>query len=112
MGELPPSAPLLGPPFPASSPSSSSLFSPPTLGGASTTNPPPSSNPEVGKWVAVREWVQCFTCNKWRKLPLGMPSETLPDRWLCEKNNWDASFADCRIPEEEKEEGEREMGEQ
>lgn len=42
----------------------------------------------------VRHWVQCERrgCKKWRRLPLGMTPEDLPDKWYCEMNTWDPEY--------------------
>ena len=39
----------------------------------------------------IRHWVQCERrgCKKWRRLPVGMTPEQLPEKWYCEMNTWD-----------------------
>uniref|UniRef100_A0A4W3JG48 MORC family CW-type zinc finger 3 n=1 Tax=Callorhinchus milii TaxID=7868 RepID=A0A4W3JG48_CALMI len=44
-------------------------------------------------------WVQCDSCLKWRKLPDGITSDNLPDKWFC-INNPDPQFRNCTVPEE------------
>ncbi|XP_075189054.1 MORC family CW-type zinc finger protein 3-like [Anomaloglossus baeobatrachus] len=44
-----------------------------------------------------QNWVQCDTCNKWRKLPDGV--EAPPDDWFCQMNS-DPKFRDCSVDEE------------
>lgn len=31
-------------------------------------------------------WVQCDNCLKWRRLPDGVESQNLPDKWFCYSN--------------------------
>jgi len=47
-----------------------------------------------------QEWVQCENCEKWRKLPLRISAEDLPDKWYCHMNTWDPSTASCDVAEE------------
>ena len=49
-------------------------------------------------------WVQCNRCQKWRKAPLSIDPETLPDVWHCAMNHWAPHMAKCSIKEEEDEE--------
>ncbi|XP_030642281.1 MORC family CW-type zinc finger protein 3a [Chanos chanos] len=46
-----------------------------------------------------QNWVQCDSCRKWRKLPDGINTDKLPDRWLCPMN-LDPQFRSCQAPEE------------
>ncbi|XP_061411163.1 uncharacterized protein LOC133344883 isoform X2 [Lethenteron reissneri] len=34
--------------------------------------------------ICEDNWVQCDTCDKWRKLPLGTNLDTLPEKWGCD----------------------------
>jgi hypothetical protein len=34
------------------------------------------------------EWVQCDQCGKWRRLPLAINPDALPDRWDCSMITW------------------------
>ncbi|KAL7069072.1 CW-type Zinc Finger family protein [Cryptosporidium serpentis] len=45
-------------------------------------------------------WAQCEICKKWRRLPLGMNPDTLPDEWVCSMNTWDISYNSCEALEE------------
>ena len=49
------------------------------------------------------QWVQCEhrNCKKWRKVPAHIDTNTLPDIWYCEMNNWDAETANCTAPAQE-----------
>lgn len=49
-------------------------------------------------------WVQCNRCNKWRKAPLSIDPESLPDVWHCAMNHWAPHMAKCSIKEEEDDE--------
>ena len=53
----------------------------------------------------VWNWVQCERrqCRKWRRLPMNVDPETLPDRWECSMNTWDPPHASCQAPEEQDE---------
>ncbi|KAJ8246675.1 hypothetical protein GJAV_G00254160 [Gymnothorax javanicus] len=44
-------------------------------------------------------WVQCYSCQKWRKLPDGIDSSKLPEEWFCYKNP-DPKFRTCTADEE------------
>ena len=57
-------------------------------------------------------WVQCNRCSKWRKAPLSIDPESLPDIWHCGMNDWAPNMAKCSAKEEEDEpEPMREYGE-
>ena len=51
------------------------------------------------------EWIQCCSCNKWRKIPKHSTSEgvvklkDLPDDWTCGMAGW--LEGKCEVPEEE-----------
>ncbi|KAH9258938.1 hypothetical protein BASA81_002558 [Batrachochytrium salamandrivorans] len=49
------------------------------------------------------EWVQCDRCQKWRKLPLGVSPDLLPEVWYCENNSWDPVYSSCQVGEETEE---------
>ncbi len=34
--------------------------------------------------IEIQEWVQCVTCSKWRKIPSGVDSKSLPEDWSCD----------------------------
>ncbi|XP_065107824.1 uncharacterized protein [Paramisgurnus dabryanus] len=46
-----------------------------------------------------QNWVQCDDCLKWRKLPDGIDTDKLPDKWFCHMNP-DTQFRRCDEPEE------------
>ena len=48
------------------------------------------------------EWVQCDHpfCLKWRRVPAFVNMKSLPDKWVCTDNYWDASKASCDVAEE------------
>lgn len=50
---------------------------------------PPESN---------NAWVQCDSCEKWRRVPWNVDAEKLPDRWECIMNHWDLDKATCSSP--------------
>ena len=45
-------------------------------------------------------WVQCESCKKWRRVGWHIDSESLPDKWFCEMNTWDAEGATCSAPQD------------
>jgi len=51
----------------------------------------------------VWNWVQCerAACRKWRRLPLSLKPEALPDAWVCSMNTWDQRFASCEAAQED-----------
>ncbi|XP_017562053.1 MORC family CW-type zinc finger protein 3a [Pygocentrus nattereri] len=46
-----------------------------------------------------QNWVQCDGCLKWRKLPDGIDTEKLPEKWFCHLNP-DPQFRSCTAEEE------------
>ncbi|KAB5576854.1 hypothetical protein PHYPO_G00203300 [Pangasianodon hypophthalmus] len=46
-----------------------------------------------------QSWVQCDKCLKWRKLPDGIDTKLLPDKWFCRMNP-DPQFRSCTVEEE------------
>ncbi|XP_054643460.1 MORC family CW-type zinc finger protein 3a isoform X2 [Dunckerocampus dactyliophorus] len=44
-------------------------------------------------------WVQCDSCQKWRKLPDGIDCSRLPDNWFCHMNP-EPQFRNCEVLEE------------
>nr|XP_057937266.1 MORC family CW-type zinc finger protein 3a [Doryrhamphus excisus] len=44
-------------------------------------------------------WVQCDSCQKWRKLPDGIDCSRLPDSWFCHMNP-EPQFRNCEVEEE------------
>ncbi|KAK7248222.1 hypothetical protein SO694_00081185 [Aureococcus anophagefferens] len=51
----------------------------------------------------VWNWVQCEkrSCRKWRRIPMSMDPDSLPDTWTCNMNHWDQRFASCAAEEED-----------
>uniref|UniRef100_A0A7S2K873 CW-type domain-containing protein n=1 Tax=Leptocylindrus danicus TaxID=163516 RepID=A0A7S2K873_9STRA len=49
-----------------------------------------------------QEWVQCESCQKWRRLPSdgSVKSDSLPDAWFCNMNTWNTKEASCFMDEE------------
>lgn len=58
---------------------------------------PPGVAPEE---LPKDSWVQCDTCNKWRRIPVAL-AEALgdDDKWHC-KENPNRDFASCEVPQE------------
>ncbi|CDR97266.1 CW-type zinc finger family protein, putative [Babesia bigemina] len=50
--------------------------------------------------TTVENWAQCEKCKKWRRLPLSVDTEKLPDFWVCSLNVWDPAHNSCSVPEE------------
>ena len=51
--------------------------------------------------VVVKDnWVQCSSCQKWRKAPLDVDVESLSDDWHCALNYWNMGTANCSVEEE------------
>ncbi|KAG9348790.1 hypothetical protein JZ751_029107 [Albula glossodonta] len=46
-----------------------------------------------------QNWVQCDTCQKWRKLPDGIDAKKLPKEWFCQMNP-DPQYRTCQAEEE------------
>ncbi|KAI1885224.1 hypothetical protein AGOR_G00217970 [Albula goreensis] len=46
-----------------------------------------------------QNWVQCVTCQKWRKLPDGIDAKKLPEAWFCQMNP-DPQYRTCQAEEE------------
>ena len=46
-----------------------------------------------------QEWAQCYKCNKWRKLSLGVDASSLPELWTC-AHNIGSMYQKCEMPEE------------
>jgi hypothetical protein len=49
------------------------------------------------------EWIQCTSCEKWRRLPEYDSSEVPRKYWECHMNDWDTRYAACDAPDEEDE---------
>lgn len=62
----------------------------------------------TGEEELKSQWVQCDTCNKWRKLPGNIDLTTLPEAWECSMNRWDSLHSHCN-DEEEKDEDEEQQ---
>ncbi|XP_060944504.1 MORC family CW-type zinc finger protein 3-like [Limanda limanda] len=46
-----------------------------------------------------QNWAQCDDCSRWRKLPDGIDSDKLPEKWFCRLNP-DPQFRSCQVDEE------------
>ena len=47
------------------------------------------------------QWVECVKCSKWRILPRGMSTETLPDDWTCSSGGtWRSTGLTCDVAED------------
>ncbi|XP_062234172.1 uncharacterized protein LOC133931336 [Phragmites australis] len=47
---------------------------------------------------ADHDWVQCYSCRKWRMLNAGFNTETLPDEWFCYMPPFNGK---CEVPEQQ-----------
>jgi hypothetical protein len=60
-----------------------------------------SSAKPLDKYPAMRLWVQCDVCNKWRRLPLFVDDgNALPESWTCSMNEFDKLRASCSAEQE------------
>ncbi|KAL6873478.1 hypothetical protein ACP4OV_013560 [Aristida adscensionis] len=54
---------------------------------------------KVGEsYKADQNWVQCYSCRKWRVLNAGFNAETLPDEWFCYMPPFNGK---CDVPEQQ-----------
>ncbi|UKJ89222.1 hypothetical protein MACJ_002470 [Theileria orientalis] len=67
---------------------------------APTIDPSVLVNPVELPPLTVENWAQCENCKKWRRIPLSVDTEKLPDTWVCALNIWDPMHNSCNIPEE------------
>ncbi|TVU08199.1 hypothetical protein EJB05_41591, partial [Eragrostis curvula] len=51
-----------------------------------------------GHYKADDQWVQCYSCRKWRVLSAGFNTESLPDEWFCYMPPFSGK---CEIPEQQ-----------
>ena len=56
-------------------------------------------------------WIQCGTCEKWRKTAPGLKEEDLPDEFTCSMNTWDSARNSCDAEEEPQPEDDEEEAE-
>jgi [histone H3]-lysine4 N-trimethyltransferase ATXR3 len=50
---------------------------------------------------AVSTWIQCEQCQKWRRVPWHVDRDTLPEKFVCSDNKWNASAQSCDSPEDD-----------
>ncbi|KAF5903095.1 MORC family CW-type zinc finger protein 3-like, partial [Clarias magur] len=60
---------------------------------------PEVSNDGQTRKPPYQNWVQCDDCQKWRKLPDGIDTAKLPEKWQCSLNP-DPQFRGCLVDEE------------
>lgn len=48
----------------------------------------------------LQKWIQCNSCEKWRKVPYGLDDSDLPDSWQCRDNVWDAQYTSCDVQQQ------------
>jgi hypothetical protein len=61
------------------------------------------TDPESAGSVTQTNWVQCNGCKKWRRVPLSIDVDALPESWFCEQNSWNPLVASCSAKQEEDE---------
>lgn len=50
-------------------------------------------------------WVCCDICEKWRLLPVGVATSSLPKKWLCRMLYWLPNLNRCDVPEKDTTQG-------
>lgn len=45
-------------------------------------------------------WVACDRCGKWRRLPMSVDPDELPNKWYCEMNVYDRQRNSCDMPQQ------------
>lgn len=50
------------------------------------------------RYKADQDWVQCYSCRKWRMLNAGFDTESLPDEWFCYMPPFNGK---CEVPEQQ-----------
>ncbi|XP_062229277.1 uncharacterized protein LOC133927042 [Phragmites australis] len=50
------------------------------------------------RYKADQDWVQCYSCRKWRMLNSGFNIDTLPDEWFCYMSPFNGK---CEVPEQQ-----------
>ncbi|KAF0931459.1 hypothetical protein E2562_004583 [Oryza meyeriana var. granulata] len=50
------------------------------------------------RYKADHEWVQCYSCRKWRILNAGFDTKSLPDEWFCYMLPFNGK---CEVPEQQ-----------
>uniref|UniRef100_A0A0A9DMR8 CW-type domain-containing protein n=1 Tax=Arundo donax TaxID=35708 RepID=A0A0A9DMR8_ARUDO len=50
------------------------------------------------RYKADQDWVQCYSCRKWRVLNAGFNIDTLPDEWFCHMPPFNGK---CEVPEQQ-----------
>ena len=46
------------------------------------------------------DWVQCESCEKWRRLPCWVSPPDEAASWYCKDNTWSPLEANCSVPQE------------
>ena len=79
---------------------------PPFLQGSQIYGPPPgaagaeSTKPGDDSWASSNVWICCDKCNRWRRVPKGVPTPSEDEPWDCSMNTWDYRYASCAVEEE------------
>ena len=73
----------------------SQIYGPPSgAAGAESTKPGDDS------WASSNVWICCDKCNRWRRVPKGVPTPSEDEPWDCSMNTWDYRYASCAVEEE------------
>ena len=73
------------------------------LASAGPTGPDPvvapTEVPVVGAVAKedLQKWVQCCSCEKWRRVPYSIEEDQIPDSWTCADNLWDSKYNSCEV---------------
>ena len=76
------------------------------LQGSQIYGPPPgaagaeSTKPGDDSWASSNVWICCDKCNRWRRVPKGVPTPSEDEPWDCSMNTWDYRYASCAVEEE------------
>jgi len=73
------------------------------LASAGPTGPDPvvapTEVPVVGAVAKedLQKWVQCCSCERWRRVPYSIEEDQIPDSWTCADNLWDSKYNSCEV---------------